>query len=267
MQFVQRWMGRFVIGMVYFAILLPVMFVLLYSFNSAMFFTIPMSGFTFKWYQQALTSGRFMEGLLVSTEVAVASTFLSLICGSTAALALVRGNLKHKEMISQLLLSPLILPAIPLGIGLLLLFTRLTVLLGVRVSGSFLTLVIGHTVISMPWVMRLVIAGLETFDRSVEEAAQNLGASAWRVAWHITLPMLKPSMIAGSIFAFITSFGDVSVSLFLVGPSMTTLPISILNYVAFRTDPSVAAISSIVILLTVGVMVISDHIVGLSKVW
>jgi putative spermidine/putrescine transport system permease protein len=267
MRTAQTWIGRLVIGAVYFAILLPVLFVLLYSVNTSMFFTLPMKGFTLKWYHQALFDGRFSEGLVVSAQVALASTVISLVCGTSAALALVRGRLPYKEAISQLLLSPLILPAIPLGIGLSIFFTRATVITGYRISGTFITLVLGHAVISMPWVMRMVLAGMETLDLSAEEAAQNLGASPWRTAWHVTLPLLKPSMIAGAIFAFITSFSDATVSLFLVGPSMTTLPISILNYIAFRTDPSVAAISSIVILLTVGIMVIMDRIVGINKVW
>jgi putative spermidine/putrescine transport system permease protein len=267
MRTAQRWFGRLLIGLVYFAILLPVLFVLIYSVNKSMFFTLPIKGFTLQWYQKALFDSRFVEGLGVSAQVALASTLLSLVCGTLAAIGLVRSSLRYKEALSQLFLSPLILPAIPLGIGLSIFFTSVTVSTGYRFSGTFMALVIGHAVISMPWVMRLVLAGMETLDTSAEEAAMNLGATPLKTAWYVTLPMLMPSMIAGAIFAFITSFSDATVSLFLVGPSMTTLPISILNYVAFRTDPSVAAISAIVILLTVGVMVITDRIVGLNKIW
>ena len=267
MRILQRWFLRLFNGLVYFAMLLPVLFVLAYSFNSSVFFSLPPSGVSLRWYQEAFTSGRFVEGLIVSTQVAFASTLLSLICGTTAAMALVRGNIPQKDVITQLLLSPLIIPAIPLGIGCLLLFTQASAALGFRVSGTFLSLVIGHTVISMPWVMRMVIAGMETLDVSLEEAAQSLGASPWQTMRHVTLPVLTPSIIAGGIFAFVTSFSDVNISLFLVGPSMTTLPITLLNYVSWKTDPSVAAISSVVIVMTFGIMMITDRVVSLNKVW
>lgn len=254
------------LGLIYFAIMLPVLFVIFYSINKPMFFSLPMKGFSLKWYTQAL-SGGFMDGLVVSVKVALLSTLLAMIAGTAGAMALARGNVPGKEAISQLMLSPLILPAIPLGIGLAIFFTQMTVWTGYPFNGAYISLVLGHAVISMPWAMRMVLAGMETLDASVEEAAANLGASPWRTAWYVTLPILKPSLIAGAIFAFITSFSDATISLFLVGPNMTTLPIKILNYIAFRTDPSVAAISTIVILLTVVVMVITDRIVGLGNVW
>jgi putative spermidine/putrescine transport system permease protein len=255
------------LGFVYLNILLPVLFILVYSLNDARFFVLPVQGWSTKWYVQALTGGRFLEGLAVSLEVAIAATILSAVTGTLASIALVRGGIPGATAISQLLLSPLIIPAIPLGLGLLILFTQVSVVTGYRFAGTYWSLVVGHAVISMPWVMRLTIAGLQVADRTLEEAAANLGASPLRTYWHITLPLLRPGIVAGSIFAFVTSFSEVNMSLFLVGPQMTTLPISILNYVGFRTDPSVAAISTVVILLTTGVILAADRIVGLNNVY
>ena len=264
---IRKILSRLFLGFVYLNILVPVIFILVYSLNQDVFFTLPIKGWSFKWYEQAFTSGRFMEGLWISTEIALVATFLAGVAGTLGSLAIVRGKIPYANLISQFLLSPLIIPAIPLGIGLLLVYTQVGGLTGTKITGSFWALALAHSVIALPWVMRLTIASLETADETMEEAAASLGASPIKAFWYITLPILMPGIFAGGIFAFVTSFSEVNMSLFLVGPQMTTLPISILNYVNFRTDPSIAAISSVVILLTTAIMLLADRIVGLNKIY
>ena len=267
MKWLMRIFGSVFSAFVYLNILLPVLFVMVYSLNKEIFFVFPVKGWSLQWYVQAFTGGRFVEGLIVSAEVAVFTTLVAVVAGTLASLAIVRGRVPYAEAISQFMLSPLIIPAIPLGIGLLLLYTRIGMLTGTKVTGTFWSLVIGHSVIAMPWVMRLTIASLQMTDETTEEAAASLGASPLLAFWYITIPAMKAGVLAGGIFAFVTSFSEVNISLFLVGPQMTTLPITILNYLGFRTDPSVAAISSVVIILTTMVMLISDRMVGLNKVY
>jgi putative spermidine/putrescine transport system permease protein len=130
---------------------------------------------------------------------------------------------------------------------------------------TFPGLVLAHTVITMPYVMRTVTAMLATFDRSIEDAARNLGANEWRTFAEVTLPMIKPGIIAGGVFAFIVSFDQFPVSLFLVQPGIVTLPIEIFNYLKYDFDPAVAAAASISIALTVAVVLIVDRLIGLHR--
>ena len=144
---------------------------------------------------------------------------------------------------------PLIVPGVVLGTSMYVFHVELENGLDVDVLGTFYALVAGHVVIVIPWVVRLVTASLAGFDRSIEEAAQNLGANAWVTFWRITLPAIRPGIVAGALFGFVTSFGNLEMSLFLVGPGRTTLPIVILQYLEWKIDPTIAAVSVVQILL------------------
>jgi putative spermidine/putrescine transport system permease protein len=138
--------------------------------------------------------------------------------------------------------------------------------LDMDVIGTFYALVAGHVVIVIPWVVRLVTASLSGVDRATEEAAQNLGANPWVTFWRITLPAIRPGIVAGALFGFVTSFGNLEMSLFLVGPGRTTLPIVILQYLEWKIDPTIAAVSVVQILLIGIAMLITDHYVKLTRV-
>jgi putative spermidine/putrescine transport system permease protein len=137
---------------------------------------------------------------------------------------------------------------------------------GLPIIGSLAGLVSAHILVVIPWSVRLVTASLAGFDRTVEEAAQNLGANRWTTFRRITLPSILPGVVAATMFGFVTSFGNLEMSLFLVGPGRTTLPIAILQYLEWKIDPTIAAVSVVQIALIGGAMLVTDRFVKISRV-
>jgi putative spermidine/putrescine transport system permease protein len=163
-------------------------------------------------------------------------------------------------------LAPLVVPGVVLGTSLYVFQIETEIATGLPFLGSFWGLVAGHTLVVIPWIVRLVTANLEGSDRTIEEAAQNLGANPWVTFYRVTLPSIRPGIVAGALFGFVTSFGNLEMSLFLVGPGRTTLPIAILQYLEWKIDPTVAAASVIQIVLIGVAMLITDRYVKLSRV-
>ena len=194
------------------------------------------------------------------------ATLIGLALGVPAALCVVRFQFGFRAPLASLLLMPLIVPGVVLGTSMYVFHVELENGLDVDVIGTFYALVAGHVVIVIPWVVRLITASLAGVDRSTEEAAQNLGANAWVTFWRITLPAIRPGIVAGALFGFVTSFGNLEMSLFLVGPGRTTLPIVILQYLEWKIDPTIAAVSVVQILLIAGAMLITDRYVKLARV-
>jgi putative spermidine/putrescine transport system permease protein len=183
-----------------------------------------------------------------------------------AALCVTRYQFRMRSAFASLLLLPLIVPGVVLGTSMYVFHVNLENTLDVDVLGTFYALVAGHVVIVIPWVVRLVTASLVGVDRTTEEAAQNLGANAWVTFWRITAPAIRPGIVAGALFGFVTSFGNLELSLFLVGPGSTTLPIVILQYLEYKIDPIIAAVSVVQILLIGVAMLITDRYVKLARV-
>jgi putative spermidine/putrescine transport system permease protein len=163
-------------------------------------------------------------------------------------------------------LLPVVVPGVVLGTAMYVFQVELENGLDVDVLGTFYALVAGHIVIVIPWVVRLVTASLAGVDLTIEEAAQNLGAGPWTTFWRITLPSIRPGIVAGALFGFVTSFGNLEMSLFLVGPGRTTLPIVILQYLEWKIDPTIAAVSVVQIVLIGGAMLLTDRYVKLARV-
>jgi putative spermidine/putrescine transport system permease protein len=183
--------------------------------------------------------------------LALSSTLVATVLGTFSALSMARYRFRGREAISAFMLSPILFPTIVLGLALLVFYSR------VGLSGSFTGLVIAHSVLTTPFVIRLVMASLAEFDPAVEEASRNLGAGWWRTFLQVTLPLIRPGVLAGAVFAFIISFDELVVTLFLAGPDMTTLPVRIYTYVEFSSDPTISAISTmlIVVWMLIGVPV------------
>jgi putative spermidine/putrescine transport system permease protein len=156
-------------------------------------------------------------------------------------------------------MAPIVLPGIVLGIALLIFLNR------TPLAQSFGGLFAAHLVVALPYVVRTVAATLEGFDRIVEEAAASLGAPPLAAFWTVTLPLIKPGVIAGATFAFITSFDELVVSLFLTGPRLSTLPVQIYNYIEFASDPTIAAISVLLIVFTTAVVLLVERVVGFTR--
>jgi len=187
------------------------------------------------------------------------TTLAATVLGASAALAISRDNLPGSRLIVATMLSPLMLPAILTGLALFQSYVLLDV--GRPLWG----LVAGHTLVTIPYVVRTTLAVLHNFDVRLEEAAQNLGASPTRTFFEVTLPLVKPGVLAGAIFAFIVSFDQFPVSLFLVAPGRETLPITLFNYLKFDLDGTIGAASIVSILLAFLVVIALDRTVGLRS--
>ncbi len=247
-------------------ILMPLIFVIWLAFFRQEIPSFPPEGYSLKWFAAILDQRKFVDGFRNSIQVGVLATLIGLALGVPAALCLSRFQFKLRTPLANLLLMPLIVPGVVLGTAMYVFHVELENGLDMDVLGTFYALVAGHIVIVIPWVVRLVTASLAGVDRATEEAAQNLGANPWVTFWRITLPAIRPGIVAGALFGFVTSFGNLEMSLFLVGPGRTTLPIVILQYLEWKIDPTIAAVSVVQILLIGISMLITDRYVKLSRV-
>ncbi len=222
-------------------LLAPIVVVVATAFTTSNYPVFPPEGFTFRWFERFLGMSEFTDAIRLSTALALSSTAVSTVLGTFAALALVRWRIPGRAAISALMLSPILFPAIVLGLALLVFYHR------IGLAGSFVGLVTAHSLLTTPFVIRLVSASLADFDPAVEEAARNLGAGWWRTFLQVTLPLIRPGVLAGALFAFIISFDELVITLFLAGPGLETLPIRIFTYVEYSSDPTISAISTALI--------------------
>ena len=240
-------------------LLAPIAIVIVFALNPTPFIQFPPVGVSLRWFEKFFASREFMHALGFSLEVAAMTTVAATLLGASAALAIARGNLPGSRLIVATMLSPLMLPAILTGLALFQSYVLLDV--GRPLWG----LVAGHTLVTIPYVVRTTLAVLHNFDLRLEEAAQNLGASPTRTFFEVTLPLIKPGVLAGAIFAFIVSFDQFPVSLFLVAPGNETLPITLFNYLKFDLDGTIGAASVVSILLALIVVIALDRTVGLRS--
>jgi putative spermidine/putrescine transport system permease protein len=238
-------------------LLAPIAIVVVFALNPTPFIQFPPVGVSLRWFQKFFAARDFMHALGFSLEVAVLTTACATVLGGCAALAIARGNLPGARIVLAVMLSPLMLPAILTGLALFQAYVLLDV--GRPLWG----LVAGHTLVTIPYVVRTTLAVLHNFDLRLEEAARNLGASPSRTFFEVTLPLVKPGVLVGAIFAFIVSFDQFPVSLFLVSPGNETLPITLFNYLKFDLDGTIGAASVVSILLAFLVVLALDRTVGL----
>jgi putative spermidine/putrescine transport system permease protein len=243
---------------VYLFLLGPLVIVIGAAFSDTTFLAFPPQGWTWRWFQNVFTTTAFRETFLVSLKVAVLGTALALIVGIPAAYAMSRFRLRLPKAIGNLFVLPVLIPEIVFGFSLL---GSVTVALGLPV---FPALLMGHTILVLPYAIRVSAASLAQFDFSIEEAAISLGSPPLKTFFTIVLPNIRSGMIAAFILAFITSLNNVPISLFLTGPGVSTLPIQMLTYVANFFDPTVAALSVLLMILTVAVMIAVERTLGLS---
>ncbi|WP_064122137.1 ABC transporter permease [Halotalea alkalilenta] len=247
-------------------ILTPLVFVTWLSFYSQSIPSYPPQGYSLRWYSQAASNQQFIDAFVLSAQLGVIATAIGLVLALPAALGLVRLRFRGRALVSNILLMPLIVPGIVLGFALYVFQVEIEIRSGLPVIGSFWGLVWGHVLLTIPWIVRLIVASLEGMDRAQEEAAMNLGANRFTTFRRITVPAILPGVVAGALFGFVSSFGNLEMSLFLVGPGRTTLPISILQYLQWRIDPTIAAVSVIQIVIIVAAMLFTDRFVKISRV-
>jgi putative spermidine/putrescine transport system permease protein len=248
-------------GLVYAFVLSPIVVVLIASLTAADYTSFPPEGLSLRWYLAIPRHPEFLESLRISAVVALVAGALAAGLGTAAALALVRYRFRGRAAINALFLSPLMLPTVILGIALLQFYTL------TGIARTPFSLVFGHLVITVPYVVRLVSASLAGMDESLERAAMNLGATPWQAFRRITLPLIRPGLAAGAAFAAIMSFDDVSIALFLAGPRSTTLPVRIFTYIEQTFDPLVTAVCAILIVLAAAAVVVIERAIGLGRLF
>jgi putative spermidine/putrescine transport system permease protein len=262
-----RWAFNGVAGGVLVFILLPLFFVTWLSFFRQEIPSFPPEGYSLKWFAAIWNNPKFADGFLLSLQVAVTAMAAGLVLGVPAALCIARFRFPGREALNSLLLLPLVVPGIVLGTSIYVFHVELQILFSeIAILGSIAGLVAGHILLVIPWCVRLVTASLAGFDRSVEEAALNLGATPTQAFFRITLPIIRPGIVAAGLFGFVVSFGNLEMTLFLVGAGRTTLPIAILQYLEWKIDPTIAAVSVVQISLIATAMIITDRFVKLSRV-
>ena len=245
---------------------LPIALVLWLSFFANEILSLPPEGYSLRWYSEMFVQRQFMSGFWTSLHVALLATFCGLVVTTPASFTLTRVQFRGREAFVQLLMSPLIVPAIVIGSSLYMAFVEFEVLTGLPVVGSTWGLAIGHILLTIPWSLRLITASLIGVDRSIEEAAASLGATPLVAALKITLPLIWPGLVAAALFSFVTSFGNLEISLLLVTPGNTTLPIAILQYLQWKIDPTIAAVAALQIAVIGTGLLITNRFVSLAKV-
>lgn len=239
---------------------LPVIVVAISAFTETSYLIFPPQGFTFRWFGQVLSDPKWISAIGFSVALATLATFASLVVGTAAAYAISRKMIPGSDAIASFLMAPLVFPAVVIGVALL----QFYALLGWR--GNFAALIAAHVVLTSPYIVRAALSSLSGINRALEEAAGTLGADGFTTFRLITLPLLKPGMVAGGFFSFITSLDNVPVTIFLLGPGQTTLPVKIFTAIdQGGADPGLAAISTILILVTGVALAIAERWVGFSR--
>lgn len=246
-----------VIAVIYFV--LPLVIIVGTSFTTTAFLRFPPEGFTLAWYGKFLNDESYLQSMGLSAVLAASATVTAALLGVPVALVLSRGEVPGARAIAALFLSPLILPPIVVGAALLQFSTA------VGIARTFWALFFGHVVLIIPYVVRTTLASLARFNRSLEEAAQDLGATAPVTFFLVTLPLIKPGIIAGALFAFIISWINVEISIFNTTASLMPIPVKLFNYIQYNVDPMIAAVSATTIYVAVIVVVILDRIIGIEK--
>ena len=240
--------------------LAPLIVVVLVSFTDKGYVSLPFDGASWRWYRAILDNQDFIDAFWRSLALGSAAATLATLVAIPAGMAVAWHRFAGREVILSLLLSPLMVPHIVLGIALL----RFMTLIGL--TGSMWGLTLAHTVVVLPYVLRLVVAAATGFDRSVAQAAQSLGASAWTVFRRIELPLIVPGVAGGWVIAFLNSFDEVTMSIFVASASTETLPVKMYNHIANTIDPLLASVSTVLIVLTAVLMVALDRFYGLGRV-
>jgi len=238
-------------------LLAPIVVVVISSFNAVGVLSFPPQSFTTRWYSEI--DPAYYHSLMVSLMVASITVVIAVLVGVPGALALARGRFPGRAALNAFCLSPLMIPALVMGVAAfqfsLVIWDYFRLTLGGTVAG----LVVGHLTFAIPFVVRSVLAGHTRFDFSLEEAAQNLGASPWWTFFHVTLPILRPGIASGAIFAFLISLDEVPIALFMGGGDATTLPVRIFTAMEISFGGDILAVASVVVVVSVGLMLVLDR--------
>jgi ABC-type spermidine/putrescine transport system permease subunit II len=233
------WLGG---GLVLCYLILPIVIIVPTSFNASAYMDFPPRAWSTHWYANFFSSRQWTDAAWLSLQVAVIVMIASTVLGTAAALGIAWGRFPGRQAVEYVLLSPMVVPVIVFAIGLYFLFARL------HLVGKPIALYLGHTVLATPLVIVIVASALRAHDRSIEHAARSLGAGYFRTLWEVTIPLIRPAILSGAAFAFLASFDEVLVAIFVGGPAATTLPKRMWDNVRNEIDPTLTAISSLLVL-------------------
>ncbi|MEJ0015214.1 MAG: ABC transporter permease [Acetobacteraceae bacterium] len=240
-------------------ILAPLLVTVAISFSDTAYVVFPPRGFTLNWYAKVLQDGDFQDSLIFSSALAVAVTLCALLLGVPAAFAVARHEFPGRGAVSAMLLSPLVFPVLITGVALLQLFSI------IQSNSTPLNMLIAHVLVTMPYVIRTVTASLLLADATLEDAARTLGAGRWRVFRRITVPQIAPGLAAGALFAFMISFDNFPISLWLADAQHNPIPLLVFQMIGNVFEPSIAAISTLMILLAMAIVVVMEKLTGLRR--
>jgi putative spermidine/putrescine transport system permease protein len=243
----------------YALLLAPALVVAVISFSAGDFLTFPPPGFSTRWYAALLSNATLMEALRNSALLALIVAAIALLAGAPAAYAIARLRFPGREAIAGFLAAPLLLPSLVLGLALLLALQPL------KLAATWPGLVLAHAMLAVPFAVRIMTTAFAAVPRDLEEAAWTLGATRFRAALHVTLPLAAPGAVAAGALCFLVSFDETVISLFLVGPRLSTLPVEMFRYAENRTDPLVAALAMALILVALAVVLLVERLVGFSR--
>jgi putative spermidine/putrescine transport system permease protein len=242
-------------------IVAPLAIVCVVAFTPLGYISLPTDGLSLRWFGAILDNPRFISAFWLSLLLGLVSSVVATALALPAALAIARFRFPGRDAISALLLSPLMIPHIVLGVALLRFFSA------IGINGTFGGLAMGHVIVILPFALRLVLASATGMDPAVERAAVSLGAGRFTVFQRITLPLILPGIVSGWLLAFITSFDELTMSVFIASPSTTTLPVRMFLHIQDTIDPLVAAVSALLIAITGVLMWVLDRLVGLERLF
>jgi putative spermidine/putrescine transport system permease protein len=250
---------RILVAVLFLFLLAPVLLVFPVSFSGDEVLSFPPDSWSLRWYENLLGHDRMLAAFGTSLLLGVVVTALSLAIAIPAAYAIVRLRVRGSEFLFNLFTAPLLLPTIVLGLAILIVFASAGLL------ATMQGLVAAHLVVTLPYALRILAVSLSNMDLACEEAAATLGGTPFTVFRRVTLPMMRPGIVAATALCFLVSFDEVVITLFLTGPRISTLPVELFHHVENRADPLVASVSVLLILLTLAVVLIVDRSVGLSR--
>jgi len=238
----------------------PLLVTCLLAFDSRSFLgPLPPPALSLRWFERLASLDYVATGLATSLKIALLATVIDVLVGTAAAVALDRGGFRGRGLLMAAFLSPLIVPAVVIGLALLLFLSRIGVIDG------FTRLLCGHVVITLPYVVRTVLASLAGRDRRLTEAALVLGATERQAFWSVTLPLIRSGMVTGAVFAFAVSLDDVAVSMFLTDPSTYTLPVALVSSMRASFDLSIAAAAVLLMAVTAVLIIVLERFVGFDR--
>lgn len=242
-------------------ILAPLVMVVAVSFTDKGYLSLPTDGASLRWFRAILDNPDFIDAFWMSVWLGLISASLAVMIAVPAALAIARKKFAGRDTISAFLLSPLMIPHLVLGVAFLQFYSQL------GIGSSFLGLCAAHVILVTPYALRLALASATGLPNDAENAALTLGASKFMVFRRITLPLILPGVAGGWLLSFITSFDELTMSVFVASPATQTLPVRMYHHISQTIDPLIASVSTVLIVLTFGVMLVLDRLYGLDRIF